>query len=133
MISAGLLGSHLSRAHHHHYYAKAQNLARTLRRRHDRVLEGVDALLMPTTPMTAVPLPEQPSIAETVQLALGTNLHNTAPFNVTGHPPLSVPCGRSGGLPIGLQIVGRHGDDATVLRVGHAYEQRRGSFPRPRP
>ena len=48
----------------------------------------------------------------------------TAPFNATGLPALSVPCGfTSAGLPIGLQIVGRPFDEATVLRAGHAYEQ----------
>jgi aspartyl-tRNA(Asn)/glutamyl-tRNA(Gln) amidotransferase subunit A len=48
----------------------------------------------------------------------------TAPFNIAGLPALSLPCGfTSGGMPIGLQIVGRPFDEATVLRVGHAYEQ----------
>ncbi|MBI4841017.1 MAG: amidase, partial [candidate division NC10 bacterium] len=47
----------------------------------------------------------------------------TRPINVTGHPAQSVPCGlTAGGLPIGLQIVGRHFDEATVLRIGHAFE-----------
>ena len=53
--------------------------------------------------------------------ALG-NLHNTSPFDVTGNPALSVPCGTSDGLPIGAMFVGRHFDDATVLRAGHAYQ-----------
>jgi amidase len=53
--------------------------------------------------------------------ALG-NLHNTAPIDVTGNPALSVPCGMSDGLPIGMMLVGRHFDDATVLRAGHAYQ-----------
>jgi Asp-tRNA(Asn)/Glu-tRNA(Gln) amidotransferase A subunit family amidase len=44
------------------------------------------------------------------------------PFNYTGHPALSVPCGRSGGLPVGMQLVGRRYDDALLLRVAHAYE-----------
>jgi Asp-tRNA(Asn)/Glu-tRNA(Gln) amidotransferase A subunit family amidase len=48
-----------------------------------------------------------------------------APFNLTGQPALSVPCGLSSeGLPIGLQILGRHGEDALVLKVGHAYQDR---------
>jgi amidase len=50
-------------------------------------------------------------------------LTNTAPFDVTGHPGLSVPCGMSDGLPIGLMLIGRHFDDATLLRLGYAYEQ----------
>jgi amidase len=50
-------------------------------------------------------------------------LTNTAPFDVTGHPGLSIPCGISSGLPIGLMLIGRHFDDATLLRLGFAYEQ----------
>jgi hypothetical protein len=55
--------------------------------------------------------------------ALG-NLHNTAPFDVTGNPALSVPCGMSDGRPIGMMMIGRHFEDATVLRAGHAYHAR---------
>lgn len=129
VISAALTGTYMSHSYNHHYYAKAQNLAGTLRRQYAQALEAVDVLIMPTTPMKACPIPENPSAAETVRLALATNLHNTAPFNVTGNPALSVPCGTSDGLPIGLQVVGGHFDDATVLRVGHAYEQLRGPLP----
>ncbi len=50
-------------------------------------------------------------------------LPNTSPFDVTGHPALSVPAGESGGLPVGLMFVGTEFDDATVLKAGHAYEQ----------
>jgi amidase len=50
------------------------------------------------------------------------NLHDTAVFDATGHPALSVPCGFSDGLPIGMMLVGRHFDDATVLRAGHAFQ-----------
>jgi aspartyl-tRNA(Asn)/glutamyl-tRNA(Gln) amidotransferase subunit A len=47
----------------------------------------------------------------------------TRPINVTGHPALSVPCGlTAGGLPIGLQLVGRQFDEATLLRIGRAFE-----------
>jgi aspartyl-tRNA(Asn)/glutamyl-tRNA(Gln) amidotransferase subunit A len=88
-------------------------------------LETVDVLLTPTTPITA-PLIGQDqvrygSIEESV---LGAMIRCTAPFNATHLPALSVPCGfNHGGLPIGLQIAGRPFDEATVLRVGHAYEQ----------
>jgi amidase len=63
---------------------------------------------------------------EVLGAALG-NLHNTAPFDVTGNPALSVPCGMSDGRPIGMMIVGRHFDDATVLRAGHAYQRAGGT------
>ena len=50
-------------------------------------------------------------------------LGNTAPFDMTGHPSLNVPCGKSNGLPVGMMLTGRHFDDATLLRVAHAFEQ----------
>jgi amidase len=50
-------------------------------------------------------------------------LPNTAPFDVTGHPAISVPCGTSDGLPVGLMMVGERFDDETVLRAAHAFER----------
>ena len=78
-------------------------------------------LVLPTTAMKARPIPVDGGIPEILAAALG-NLHNTSPFDVTGNPALSVPCGTSDGLPIGMMLVGRHFDDATVLRAGHAYQ-----------
>ncbi len=56
---------------------------------------------------------------------------NTAPLDVSGHPACSVPAGLVNGLPTGMMIMGRRFDDATVLRVAHAYEQVVGGFPSP--
>src|SRR5207247_1461940 len=120
-----LLGHHLSEQYNHHYYAKGQNLGRRLRTSYGEALERCDVLLLPTTAMKARPFPADRSIPNLLAAALG-NLHNTAPFDVTGNPALSVPCGTSDGRPIGMMLVGRHFDDATVLRAGHAYEQVRG-------
>src|SRR3954468_14952231 len=117
-----LLGHYLSEAYNHHYYAKGQNLGRRLRARYAEALERFDLLLMPTTAMKARPFPVDRSIPNLLAAALG-NLHNTAPFDVTGNPALSVPCGTSEGRPIGMMLVGRHFDDATVLRAGHAYQR----------
>ena len=50
-------------------------------------------------------------------------LGNCMATNVTGHPAISVPCGEVGGLPVGMMLIGRYGDDATVLRGAHAFEQ----------
>jgi len=50
-------------------------------------------------------------------------LGNTAPFDATGHPSMSVPAGFSQGLPVGMMLTGRHGEDDVVLRAGHAFEQ----------
>ena len=89
------------------------------------VLEAVDVLALPTCPVAATPIG-----AETVDVG-GVEMQTffamalrTAPFNAAGLPALSVPCGFTpGGLPIGLQIVGRPFDESTVLRAGWAYEQ----------
>jgi len=86
---------------------------------------NVDVLVMPTTTVPARPIEEDPSESATVSLAMSTELTRfTNPFNLTGMPAMSVPCGFTrGGLPVGLQIVGKPFDEAAVLRVGHAYEQ----------
>ena len=126
-----LLGAYLSERYNHHYYAKAQNLGRRLRDRYAEALERCDVLVMPTTAMKARPFPPADApIADVLAAALG-NLHNTSPFDVTGNPALSVPCGMSDGLPVGMMLVGRHFDDATVLRAGHAYEHLRGAIAEP--
>ena len=56
-------------------------------------------------------------------------LANTAPFDVTGHPASSVPAGMADGLPVGMMIIGKKLDDATVLRVAHTLESEMGGFP----
>jgi amidase len=116
-----LLGAYLSEDYNHHYYAKAQNLGRRLKAHYAQALERFDVLVLPTTAMKARPIPVDGGIPDVLAAALG-NLHNTSPFDVTGNPALSVPCGTSDGLPIGMMLVGRHFDDATVLRAGHAYQ-----------
>ncbi len=116
-----LLGTYLSEDYNHHYYAKARNLGRRLDAQYAAALERFDVLLLPTTAMKAREIPVGGGIGETLAAALG-NLHNTAPIDVTGNPALSVPCGTSDGLPVGAMFVGRHFDDATVLRAGHAYQ-----------
>ena len=76
---------------------------------------------MPTTPVKAYR--HVPGLDRRSRVTRGWNMQaNTSPFDVTGHPALSVPCGMSHGLPVGLMLVGRHFDEATVLRVGQAAE-----------
>jgi len=48
---------------------------------------------------------------------------NTAPFDATGHPAMSIPCGESDGLPIGVMLIGKHWDESTIYRPAHALEQ----------
>jgi amidase len=103
-------------------YAKANNLVRGLRAAYDEALSRLDLLLMPTTPMTATPLPDSDMpIGTQVELAT-TVAGNTMPFNLTGHPAMSIPCAASDGLPIGLMLVGRHHDEASIYRAALAYE-----------
>ena len=118
-----LIGSYMTEQYHSEMYAKAQNVRRELRRAYDEALSRYDLLLMPTTPM-----PAHRNDADGDPYAVLNHgwdmLANTAPFDMSGHPAISVPCGKtSEGLPIGLMLVGRRFDDATVLRAAHAFEQ----------
>lgn len=116
-------GEYFMRNYRGHFYAKAQNLSRVLARSYDDALARYDLLLMPTLPMKATPIP--PANAP---LALWCQrgfemLANTCPFDVTGHPAMSVPCGLSNGLPVGMQLIGKHYAESTIYRAAHAFEQ----------
>ena len=119
-----LLGTYMSKKYNGKYYAKARNLAIWLTKIFDDKLSQFDALLMPTTPTCAFPaITNDSNIEENVQNALGM-IHNTATFDVTGHPALSVPCAyKSGGLPIGAMVVGSHNSDDMVLKIGREIEK----------
>ena len=118
-----LLGEHLRRTTHGRYYAIGQNLRPRLREAYDRALSEHDVLLLPTTPFRATPVPpDDCSVSDRIAFAMQM-IGNTCQFGVTGHPAISVPCGMADGLPIGLQIVGRHLDEATLLRVAGAVER----------
>jgi amidase len=118
-----LLGQYLHDNYHGRYYAKAQNISRLLVEAYDEVFQAADVLVMPTTPMVATELPPPDAgISETVGHVWGM-LQNTTAANVTGHPALSVPCGFSQGLPVGMMMIGRYGEDAVVLRAAHAVER----------
>lgn len=107
------------------YYAKARNLVPHARAAYDDAFARYDVLVMPTTPATARPLPDD---FTALGAAIG-KAANTAPFNVTGHPAISVPAGLVDGLPAGMMLVGRRFGDATVLKVAHAFESLCGGFP----
>lgn len=104
------------------YHAKAQNLARRLRAAYDDALDSYDLLLMPTVPMKATPLPSKDAPVELIFQRAWEMLGNTSPFNVTGHPALQIPCGWSNELPVGMMLIGRHYDEATLYRAASAYE-----------
>ena len=105
------------------YYSKAQNLSRQLRDEFNKVFASYDLLLTPTTPMKAPPIPPADASLELWCQRAFEMITNTAPFDVTGHPAMSVPCGMSDGLPVGLQIIGRRYDESTIYRAASAFEQ----------
>jgi amidase len=118
-----LLGHYMQERYHGRYYAKAQNLARALTAAYDEALRDCDALVMPTLPMKATLIPPAVASREEYTARALEMIPNTCPFDVTGHPAINVPCGMSNGLPIGMMLVGRTGEDATILRLADAYQR----------
>ncbi len=118
-----MAGEYFIKNYRGHFYAKAQNLSRVLAKAYDDALSRYDLLLLPTLPMKATPLPPaNASLKLYIQRALEM-LGNTCPMDVSGHPAMSVPCGMSNGLPIGMQLVAKHWDESTIYRAAHAFEQ----------
>ena len=118
-----LAGTYLNTEYHGMFYAKAQNLRRLWRAAYDRAFESYDVLVMPTTPMKAhavIPNADSRALLDNAW----DMLTNTAPFNATGHPALSIPCGLSDGLPVGLMLVGKAFDEATLYRAAAAFEEK---------
>jgi amidase len=118
-----LLGEHLRQSYHGRYYAKAQNLAQKLGAAYDEAFSEVDLLLMPTLPMKATPIPPPDAPREEIVARALEMLPNTAPFDVTGHPAMNVPCAFSEGLPVGMMLVGKNWDEETVLRAARTFER----------
>ncbi|MFZ2138955.1 MAG: amidase family protein, partial [Xanthobacteraceae bacterium] len=105
------------------YYAKAQNLRRRLRRAYDEALATHELLLMPTVPMKATPIPGKDATPQEITRRSWEGTRNTCPFNVSGHPAISVPCGLEDGRPIGMMLVGRHHGEETIYRAAAAFER----------
>lgn len=122
-----LLAEFSRRNFHGRVYARAQNMRPALMRAYDQALTDVDILVMPTCPHTAPRFNEPSDPHTTVARSLDSPpphyLANTLPFNLTGHPALAMPCGKSGGLPVSMQLVGRRNEDAHLLRAGYAYQE----------
>ncbi|MFL6819664.1 MAG: amidase [Bradyrhizobium sp.] len=117
-----LLGQYFGKHYRGHFYSKAQNLSRKLRAAYDAMLGTYDLLLMPTLPMKATPLPPADAPRELYMQRAFEMLPNTAPFNATGHPAMSIPCGMSGGLPIGLMLIGKYYEESVIYRAAAAFE-----------
>ncbi len=117
-----MLGTYaLSSGYYDAYYRKAQQVRTLIKEDFNRAFEACDVLMTPTSPTTAFRIGEK--IEDPLQMYLSDIL--TLAVNLAGIPGISVPCGfDNAGLPIGLQILGKHFDEATILNVAYAYEQR---------
>jgi len=115
-----MLGTYaLSAGYHDAYYGQAQRVRTLVRRDFDAAFAGVDVIAAPTTPNVAFA-----HGAKADPLSMYLNDVFTVPASMAGLPAVSVPCGfTAGGLPIGLQLVGRPFDESTLLRVARAYER----------
>jgi amidase len=117
-----ILGEYMHRHYHNRYHAKAQNLRVLLRKAYDDVLATYDLIAMPTIPFPATRIPPPDCSREHYVDAALNMQQNTCPFDVSGHPALTLPCGKVNGLPIGMMLVGRHFDEATLIRAAQAFE-----------
>ncbi len=122
-----MLGTYaLSSGYYDAYYLKAQKVRTLVRQDFERAFAKYDVLVAPTSPTVAFKLGERAENPLAMYLADVC----TIPVNLAGLPGLSIPCGDDGGLPIGLQLIGRALDEATLLRTAHAYERAVGFTPR---
>ena len=112
----------LSAGYYDAYYGQAQKVRTVIKREHDALFERLDALVSPTSPTVAFPLGAR--VADPLAMYVSDLL--TIPSCLAGLPGLSVPCGLSEGLPVGLQIVGPRFGENTLFRIGHALERALG-------
>jgi aspartyl-tRNA(Asn)/glutamyl-tRNA(Gln) amidotransferase subunit A len=116
-----VLGTYaLSAGYYDAYYLKAQKVRTLLTRDFDEAFGKIDAIITPTSPTAAFRLGEKSNDPLSMYLA---DIY-TVTADLAGIPGISIPCGKTKeNLPIGLQILGKHFDEAGILRVAHAYEQ----------
>jgi aspartyl-tRNA(Asn)/glutamyl-tRNA(Gln) amidotransferase subunit A len=108
-------------------YLRAQHQRRVFASALRTAMQGVDALVLPTIPIPAVPVPQmyqEISIEGVRENSGDAMLRLTMPFNLAGLPAITFPCGfNSQGLPLGLQVVGKPFEEGLILRIAHAYQQ----------
>ncbi|MFD2618371.1 Asp-tRNA(Asn)/Glu-tRNA(Gln) amidotransferase subunit GatA [Terrilactibacillus laevilacticus] len=109
----------LSSGYYDAYYKKAQQVRTLIKQDFEKVFEEYDVIVGPTTPTTAFKIGEKVDDP----LTMYANDILTIPVNLAGVPAISLPCGLSDGLPVGLQIIGKPFDEGTIYRTAHAYEQ----------
>jgi amidase len=123
-----IVGSHMRRQYHGEVYARSHNLHAWLRAGYDRALEGLDLLVMPTSPAVPHVVDPELGIAERVLRGWGV-LANTVPMNITGHPSITLPAAEADGLPVGLMAIGRHFEDHRLLSLAQTFEGHYGWAP----
>ena len=115
-----MLGTYaLSAGYYDAYYLKAQKVRTLIRREFDQAFEKYDALVTPTSPTVAFKLGEK--LEDPVQMYLSDVC--TLPINIAGVPAISIPAGFAGGLPVGMQIIGKPFSEPTLFKISHAYQQ----------
>src|SRR5660398_211869 len=115
-----LLGTYaLSAGYHDKYYLKALKIRTLIKQDFERAFKDVDVLIAPTMPYPAFKLGEK--IDDPISLYLADV--DTVPINLAGVPSISLPCGFSGRLPIGMQVIGKHFDEAAILRTAYTFEE----------
>ncbi|MBI2182676.1 MAG: Asp-tRNA(Asn)/Glu-tRNA(Gln) amidotransferase subunit GatA, partial [Deltaproteobacteria bacterium] len=116
-----MLGTYaLSAGYYDAYYLKAQRVRALIKQDFDAAFQRCDAIITPTAPTTAFKIGEK--IEDPLQMYL-SDIY-TISINLAGVPALSLPCGfDANGLPIGMQVIGKHFDESTILRLAYAYEQ----------
>ncbi|WP_029331521.1 Asp-tRNA(Asn)/Glu-tRNA(Gln) amidotransferase subunit GatA [Exiguobacterium oxidotolerans] len=124
-----MLGTYaLSSGYYDAYYKKAQQARTLIKKDFDDVLANYDVIIGPTAPTPAFELGAQNDDPVTMY----ANDILTIPINLAGVPAISVPAGLVDGLPVGLQIIGKHFDEATIYRAAHAFELATGGFALPK-
>lgn len=118
-----MVGQYYRKHHHGYYYSKAQNIVRKLRIEYDKAFENFDLLLMPTVPMKATPLPPPDAPLKLKCQRSNEMGANACVANLTGHPAMSLPCGMSKGLPVGLMLVAAKWRESTIYNAAYALEQ----------
>ncbi|MDA0269962.1 MAG: Asp-tRNA(Asn)/Glu-tRNA(Gln) amidotransferase subunit GatA [Chloroflexi bacterium] len=115
-----MLGTYaLSAGYYDAYYLKAQKVRTLIKREFDAALNEVDVILTPTSPNVAFRLAEKLDDP----MAMYLNDLYTIPVNIAGNPGISLPCGFSDGLPVGMQLIGRMFEESTLLGAAHGWEQ----------
>ena len=127
-----LAGTYAHDRYNGRLYAKAQSVRPTITAQYREAFRNVDVIAMPTCPVKAHAYHLPTDYVDAIERTMfggdrGENLSilgaNTSAFNYTGFPALSIPCGISDGLPVGLQLVAPHFREDVLVRVAHAYQE----------